>query len=110
MVAAWSVCILTLTPLDFDANLEPMEMATATFLGLPGVLIFREGLLSPVVLSFQTTHCTGFPGGHCYEEGVRDRLQLLRMSDKFSISGGNLLSQQKFLSVQAQHLSSCRFE
>lgn len=42
MVAAWSVCILTLTPLDFDANLEQMEMAIATFLGLPGVLIFWE--------------------------------------------------------------------
>lgn len=33
--------ILTLTPLDFDANLGPMAMASAMFLDLPGVLIFQ---------------------------------------------------------------------
>ena len=33
-------------------------------------------------------------------------LQLLGMSDEFSISVGMMLSQQKFPSVQAQHLSS----
>ena len=41
VVEAWGVCILTLTLLDFDANLGQMEMGPAMFLDLPGVLIFR---------------------------------------------------------------------
>lgn len=40
VVGAWGVCILTLTLLDFDANLGQMEMTAAKLLGLPGILTF----------------------------------------------------------------------
>ena len=41
VVGAWGVCILTLTLLDFDANLGQREMGPAMSLGLPAVLTFQ---------------------------------------------------------------------
>lgn len=46
----------------------------------------------------------------CLRQVHAGTLWLLRMSDKFSIPVGTMLSQQKVLSVLAQHWSSCWFE